>query len=73
MTSLIKSLGIDRLPVEERLALVEEIWDNIAAVPEAVELSEAQRQELDARLEAHRRQPTRGSPWPDVKRRLLQR
>ncbi len=31
MNASVKSLGIDRLPVEERLALVEEIWDSIAA------------------------------------------
>ena len=40
------------LPVEDRLRLVEEIWDSIAAVPEAVTLTDAQRKELDARLEA---------------------
>lgn len=28
----IKSLGIDRLPIGERVALVEEIWDSIAAL-----------------------------------------
>ena len=36
-------------------------------------LADAQRAELDARLDAHRRNRTEGSPWPDVKRRLLQR
>ena len=60
------------LPVEDRLRLVEEIWDSIAAVPEAVHLTEAQRRELDSRLEAHRRNPGEGSPWCDVRARLLQ-
>ena len=36
MNASIKSLGIDRLPVEERLALVEQIWDSIAADSSAV-------------------------------------
>jgi len=44
-----QSLGIDRLPVEEQLALVHDIWDSIAAhAPPA--LSEAQRQELRRRV-----------------------
>ncbi len=61
------------LPIEDRLRLVEEIWDSIAAFPEAVALTDAQRRELDARLDAHRRNPTAGSPWAEVKSRLLRR
>jgi len=30
MNAAIKSLGNDRFPVEERLALVEQIWDSSA-------------------------------------------
>lgn len=51
MTASIKSLGIDHLPVEERLMLVEEIWDNIAADAAAVSLTDAQRAELQSRIE----------------------
>jgi putative addiction module component (TIGR02574 family) len=57
----------------ERILLVEEIWDSIATVPEAVELTDAQRQELDARLEEYHRDPKAGSPWEVVKKRILQR
>ena len=59
------------LPVEERLELVGEIWDSIAQVPGAIELTEAQRAELDRRLEAYRRDPKAGSPWAEVKARIL--
>jgi len=59
------------LPVEERLELVGDIWDSIAQVPGAVELTEAQRAELDRRLEAYRRDPKAGSPWAEVKARIL--
>ncbi len=59
------------LPVAERLDLVAGIWDSIAQVPEALELTEAQRAELDRRLEAYRRDPKAGSPWSDVKARIL--
>lgn len=59
-----------KLPVAERIRLVEDIWDSIAAVPEAVPLTEAQRQELDRRLEAYHLDPRVGSPWPQVRRRI---
>ena len=38
------------LPVAERILLVELIWDSIAAVPEAVPVSEELKVELDRRL-----------------------
>ena len=65
-----KSLGIDRLSVAERILLVEEIWDSIAAEPDALEIPEAHREELDRRLDAYEADPTAGSPWEEVKARL---
>lgn len=59
------------LPVSERLQLVGDIWDSIAQVPDRLELTDAQRAELDRRLEAYRRDPTLGSPWTEVKARIL--
>jgi len=59
------------LPVVERLQLVEDLWDSIAEVPEAIELSENQRAELDRRLEAYHEDPETGSPWDEVKERIL--
>ncbi|HWN42379.1 MAG TPA: addiction module protein [Thermoanaerobaculia bacterium] len=38
-----------KLSVEERLQLVEEIWDSTAATQEAVPLTQAQIEELDRR------------------------
>jgi putative addiction module component (TIGR02574 family) len=59
-----------QMPVEERLELVGNIWDGIAQVPEALQLTEAQRVELDRRLEAYWRNPQEGSPWSEVKARI---
>ena len=59
------------LPVAERLRLVETIWDSIAEVPETLQLTKAQESELDRRLDAYRKDPAIGSPWPDVKARIL--
>ncbi|BBI52528.1 antitoxin [Vreelandella olivaria] len=54
------------LPVEERLHLVEELWDSIAADQSALHLSEAQRYELDRRLEAYELDRDPGRPAEDV-------
>ena len=60
-----------KLPVQERLKLVESIWDSIAEFPEALELTEAQKNELDLRLDAHGADPSAGIPWSELKADLL--
>lgn len=59
------------LSVPERIQLVTEIWDSIAECPEKIELTDATRQLLRKRLAAYRANPDAGSPWGDVKRRIL--
>jgi putative addiction module component (TIGR02574 family) len=51
--------------------LVEQIWDSIAEDAKQFQLTEAQRAELDRRLAAQQADPKRGSPWQDVKKRLV--
>ena len=63
----LKSLGIDRLSVEERLALLEELWDSIADSGADLPLTDAQRAELDRRLAEHEARPDEVVPWEDVK------
>jgi putative addiction module component (TIGR02574 family) len=63
MSPLLSSLGIDRLSVAERIQLVEEIWDSIAASAEQLPLSEAQRRELDRRVAALQADPANVIPW----------
>jgi putative addiction module component (TIGR02574 family) len=61
------------LTVAERIQLVEELWDSIADAPEVLELTDAQKAELDRRLEAHRADPDSAIPWETLRRELLQR
>ena len=61
------------LGVKERLELLEEIWDSIAAHPEAVPLTAAQRKELDRRKREHRRDPSQAKAWSEVHNRLEKR
>ena len=73
MNASVKSLGIDRLPLDQRLALVEEIWDSIAADSEAVPLTEPQCAELEKRIaedDAHSHEVT---PWGQVRASTLAR
>ena len=48
MAVSMKELGIDCMSPEDRLSLVQEIWDSLADDAQAVPLTEAQRQDLDA-------------------------
>ncbi len=73
MPASIKYLGIDRLPVEERLALVEAIWDSIAADSAAVPLTGPQRAELQKRLEEDDAQPGDVTHWEQANASTLSR
>jgi putative addiction module component (TIGR02574 family) len=61
------------LNVEDRLRLVEAIWDSIAAEPSQLELTEAQKTELQRRLDRHAAFPQEGTPWAEVKAEALAR
>lgn len=73
MAPTMKDLGIDKMSIEDRLALVQEIWDSIAAEADQVPLTEVQRKELERRLAAHAADPTNVIPWEEVKARALAR
>jgi putative addiction module component (TIGR02574 family) len=57
-----------RLPLEERLQLVEEIWDSIAAKPADVPVPDWHKAELDRRLDGP--EPGPGLTWDEVRAKL---
>jgi putative addiction module component (TIGR02574 family) len=63
-----------KLSAAERLELVEELWDSIAAEAErdagVLPLTDAQKEELDRRIAAHRADPSRVVPWDEVRKEL---
>jgi putative addiction module component (TIGR02574 family) len=69
----LKSLGIDRLSVAERMQLMEEIWESITADSGQVPLTQAQQQDLALRLNEYEADPKSGSSWDEVKARLQSR
>ena len=70
MTSSTQFAALFKLPVAERLQLVEDLWDSIAAQREDDPVSEAVLAELHARKAAFDADPSTGVPWSEVKRRL---
>ena len=62
--------GILRLSVDERIRLVQQIWDSIAAENLAPELTQAHRSEIRRRIDEYRRDPSIGIPAEDVFREI---
>jgi putative addiction module component (TIGR02574 family) len=61
------------LSVEDRLELIEEIWDSLVATPEAIPVTDAQRRELARRRRAHARNPSAAKSWREVRAKLARR
>ncbi|MBI1902155.1 MAG: addiction module protein [Planctomycetia bacterium] len=57
----------------EKLQLVEDLWDDLAATPEAVPVHEWQKQELARRKANLAARPVAKSSWEEVKRRIRSR
>ena len=64
------TIDIASLTTEQRLELLEQIWDSLAATPESVPITPAQRQELDRRLDDLDKNPEEGSTWDEVRARI---
>ena len=61
---------VSRLSISERIQLVQDIWDSIPTASDALPITEAQRQELDRRLEMYEQNPASASSWDEVKQRI---
>jgi len=67
MATTLRALGIDRLSVDDRITLVQQIWDSIAADAEQRPLTDAQRQELERRADDDDANLDDVIPWDQVK------
>ena len=72
MTITLESLGIERLGMEDRLALIDQLWDSIASAG-GPPLTDAQRLELDWRLADHEAHPDDVVSWDEVKGSISER
>jgi len=64
---------IKELPVEQKLVLVEELWDSIAADCQSLPLTDVQRKELDRRLDAFEKGTNSGRPAAEVTEEIRQK
>lgn len=61
------------LPLAERLELVEDLWNSIAADAHELALTPAQAEELDRRFADYEANPDQGVAWEEVRDRLRNR
>ncbi|TWT45732.1 putative addiction module component [Phycisphaerae bacterium RAS1] len=62
-----------KMSIDDRIELAQDIWDSVAALPDAVGLSADDRRMLEERLAAHRRDPRAVIPWDELKSEILGR
>lgn len=65
------NLNIQELTRDERLGLIEELWDSLS--PHELALSDAQRQELDRRVAEMDDDESLGIPWDEMVRQIRER
>ena len=61
------------LTPSEKLQLVEDLWDDIAAAPESIPVYDWQKEELDRRKANLSKNPGSALTWEEVKRRARSR
>jgi putative addiction module component (TIGR02574 family) len=61
---------LSQLSIAERIIVVEQIWDSIAADQATVPLTSAHEAELDRRLEAYWKSPNEGASLEEAKARI---
>ena len=66
--------NLRKLPIVERIQMVEDLWDSIAADQAALSLTDEQRAELDRRLDAYESDGIKGriasEVIADIRKRL---
>ena len=65
-----KMSEILELSVEERILLVQDIWDSIAELPQSLELTEEQKTEIDRRIANLDRDLDSAISWEQLKARV---
>jgi putative addiction module component (TIGR02574 family) len=69
----INDVSIFDLSPPEKLQLVEDLWDELAALPSAVPVHEWQKDELARRKDNLMSKPASGLTWDEVKKRVRSR
>jgi putative addiction module component (TIGR02574 family) len=62
---------VSNLSLQQKFLLVTELWDELAAHPEKLPVSNEVIAELDQRMEAYRKDPSNVTTWEAIQTRLL--
>jgi len=73
MSHVLQDLGIDRLPIEQRVALVQEIWDSIAREVGMLPPTPDEQRELESRVAEDEISPADVTTWDAIRSDALQR
>ena len=73
MGTALHKLGIDRMSVEERIALAQEIWDSIAVEAGLLPPTDEEKAELDRRLAEDDAMPDDIVSWDTLKESVSHR
>jgi putative addiction module component (TIGR02574 family) len=73
MESIMSTVSLFDLTPAEKLQLVEDLWDELAATPANVPIHDWQKEELARRKANLANQPASGVTWDDVKSRIRSR
>lgn len=63
--------AVESLPIDDRIRLVQDVWERLGDQGHELELTEEMKAELDRRVEELDRNPDAGIPWDVVKARAL--
>ena len=66
MPTMMERLGLDTLPVADRLALLDELWDSLPDEVSADDVPAGHREEVDRRRAEMDANPGAGRPWREV-------
>ncbi len=64
---------VETLPIDDRIRLVQDVWDRLGDQGYEPEVNGEMKAELDRRIAEMDRDPGAGVPWEDVKARVLGR
>ena len=59
--------GFHELPLDDRLQLLQELWEELADDPTALDLTPTEQAELESRFERHRANPAAARTWEQFK------
>lgn len=67
------SISVFDLSPAEKLQLVQDLWDDLAATPEAVPVHDWQKEELDRRKANLQKNSASGLSWQEVQQNIRRR